>query len=248
MILDTVVKIVMVGFVALFIIILIVKRFCYFKPSYDFTYPQAKFEDIMEGNVHSWYLKGVNNKIILFCHGNAGNISHRQDKLIELNKLGYSVLIFDYSGFGRSKGVPTEQMCYHNASMYMEFLLSKFPKENIVIYGESLGAAVAMYTARRYNVTNVIIESGLPGIKHLFKTWYPYLSFLGFIFWEFDTNSYIKGFKGRVFCLHCLNDETIPFSLTQTIRDNSTRVIPMEGNHNNPKIPWKEIDNFITKK
>ena len=246
--LDTIVKIVIVGFVVLFIVVLIVKRFCYFKPSYEFVYPKAEFEDIMEGNVHAWYLKGKNNKIILFCHGNAGNISNRQEKLLELNKIGYSVLIFDYSGFGRSKGVPNEQMCYHNAAMYMDFLLTKFPKENIILYGESLGAAVAMYTARRYNVKNVIIESGLPSIKHLIKSWYPYLSFLGFIFSEFDTNNYIKGFKGRVLCLHCLNDEIIPFSTTQTLRDSSTKFIQMEGNHNSPKIPWGEVDAFIKEK
>lgn len=246
--LDTILKIVVVGFVILFIVILIVKRFCYFRPSYDFAYPKAEFEDIMEGNVHAWFINGTNNKIVLFCHGNGGNISHRQDKIIELNKLGYSVLIFDYCGFGRSRGVPNEQMCYHNAGMYMNFLLTKFPKENVILYGESLGAAVAVYTGRRYNVKNIILESPLPSIRSLIKSWYPYLGLIGFIFPEFDTDSYINGYKGRILTLHCVNDEIIPYSLTENIRNNSTKFVPMEGSHNYPKIPWNEIDSFLKEK
>jgi len=242
---DTMLKIFIITIVLLFLVILIIKRFGYFHPSYEFIPPQVQFEDVMEGNVNAWYIKGHNNKIILFCHGNAGNISHRQDKVLNLNKLGYSVLIFDYSGFGRSKGVPNEQMCYHNAGMYMDFLLSKFPKENIILYGESLGGAVAMYTGRRYRIKTIILESPLPSIKKYIKSKYKYLGFLSFLFPEFDTDSYIKGYNGRILTLHCVHDEVIPYSTIQTVIDNSTKFIPMEGSHNYPNIPWNEIDHFI---
>jgi fermentation-respiration switch protein FrsA (DUF1100 family) len=240
-------KILSIFIAILFIIILVVKRFAYFRPVYDFMPPQEKYEDIREGNLHAWYKSGTSGKIIFFCHGNAGNLSFRQSKLVELSKMGHSVLIFDYSGFGQSKGVPSEQMCYANADMFISFLLRKgYKKESIIPYGESMGAAIATYVARKYNLSAVIIEGGLPGIKHLIKYWYPKVGpLLGLLFYEFDTVSYLNGYKGKVLTMHCIHDEIVPYSITARIRDLSTIFIDMDGSHNMPIIPWGEVQKFL---
>jgi len=239
-------KITLVLIVILFILILIVKRFAYFHPSFKFVAPIESFDDIYEGNLHAWYKKGTTGKVILFCHGNAGNVSHRQDKLIEFLKMGHSVLIFDYSGFGHSRGVPNENLCYANASMFVEYLSRLgYQKENIIPYGESLGASVASYIARRYNLPCVVIESGLPSVKELIKVKFPLLSFLKVFFPEFNTVEYLTGYKGRIMVLHCVNDEIVPYSITEKMRNIATISIDMEGTHNNPKIPWKKIQEFL---
>jgi uncharacterized protein len=231
----------------LFIIILVIKRFAYFRPSYDFTAPIDTFEDIREGNLHAWYKSGSSNKVILFCHGNAGNISYRQGKLIEFLKMGHSVLIFDYSGFGQSTGVPSEQMCYANADMFISYLRRRgYKKADIIPYGESLGAAVAAYVARKYSLPCVIIEGGLPGIKRLIKFWYPKIGpIVGLVFNEFDTVSYLEGYKGRIMILHCVNDEIIPYKISQEMSEISTVSIDMDGSHNMPIIPWNRVRDFI---
>ena len=231
--------------VLFFIGMLIIKRFVYFQPGYSFISPKENFQDIYQGNLHAWFKQG-NEKVILFCHGNAGNLSHRQDKLIELIKIGCSVLIFDYSGFGQSKGVPNEQLCYSNASIFVEYLLRKgYKSENIIPYGESLGAAVAAYTARKYRLPKMILESGLPGVQHLIKNRFPFFRLLGIIFNEFDTVSFMKGYNGKSLVLHCLDDEIVPYSSIGEIKNMATKMIDMDGGHNNPIIPWEKVKEFI---
>lgn len=239
------VKLLLILLVVIFIIILVIKRFAYFRPSYTFSTPKDTYQDIYEGNLHAWYKK-ISDKVILFCHGNGGNISHRQDKLIELCKLGFSVLIFDYSGYGQSRGVPNEQLCYANANMFVEYLLRKgYKLENIIPYGESLGASVASYIARKYNLPKVILESSLPGIKYLIKSWYPKLSFLSLVFNEFDTVSFMKGYKGNSLVMHCINDEIIPYHTITDLKTIATNFVDMEGSHNNPNIPWEIVKKFL---
>lgn len=238
-------KLLLILIVFLFVLILVVKRFAYFRPSYDFSAPKDNYQDIREGNLHAWYKQG-GDKVMLFCHGNGGNLSHRQQKLIALNKLGFSVLIFDYSGYGQSRGVPNEQLFYANASMFVEYLLRKeYKLENIIPYGESMGAAVAAYIARKYNLPKIVLESSLPGIKYLIKSWHPSLSFLSLIFNEFDTVSFMKGYKGKSLLLHCVNDEIVPYQTIAELKSLVTKSIDMDGSHNNPAIPWEDIQKFI---
>ena len=239
-------KIVIIVFAILFIITLVIKRFAYFRPSYEFMSPKDNYTDVFEGNLHAWYKQGPSSKVILFCHGNAGNLTMRQDKLIELSKMGHSVLIFDYSGFGQSRGVPNEQMCYANADVYLNYLLRKgYSKENIIPYGESMGASVASYIARKYNLPKVIIENGLPGIRYLIRNWYPRLFFLSYLFDEFHTVSYLTGYRGKALVMHCVNDEIVPIQCVKDMKELAYKFIVMEGNHNNPVIPWKEIETFL---
>jgi hypothetical protein len=240
-------KILSILFAILFIIILVIKRFAYFRPNYDFMAPKDTYEDVREGNLHAWYKAGTSGKVILFCHGNAGNISYRQNKLLELLKMNHSILIFDYSGFGQSTGVPSEQMCYSNADMFVSYLLRRgYKKNQIIPYGESMGAAIAAYTARKYGLPIIIIEGGIPSIKDLIRYWYPKLGYgLGFVFNEFDTLSYLDGYKGRILVLHCINDEIIPYGISKKLRDKATISIDMDGSHNMPIIPWEEVQKFV---
>ena len=247
-------KILLILIAILFIAVLIIKRFAYFRPSFEFIAPRDAFQDIYEGNLHAWLKESPHNTqgyAILFCHGNGGNLSHRQDKIINLSKIGVSVLIFDYSGYGQSRGVPNENMCYSNADMFYNFLLRRgYAKNNIIPYGESMGSAVAAYIARKYNLPKVIIESGLPSMREMAKICIPKLTFLSILFPEFDTVNYLTGYKGNILAMHCLNDEIVPYSIIQSIKQLAStqgEFIDMEGSHNNVTIPWQRVQNFIFK-
>ena len=242
---ENLIKILLMLVVGLIVVTLIIKRFVYFKPSSIFIPYKETYKDITEGNLHGWYVQGTNDKVILVCHGNGGNISHRQDIIDELNKLGYSVLIFDYSGYGRSSGVPSEEQLYRDASVFLEELIKKHKKENIVLYGESLGAAVASYIGRKYQINTLIIDSGLPSIKKYIKGKYGILKIFSFLFNEFDTEKYVDGYKGRVLVMHSLEDEIIPFNIINNLRNLCTEFIEIKGTHNNRNIPWEKVDKFI---
>ena len=98
--------------------------------------------------VHGWFLSAPApaSVTVLLLHGNAGNISHRFEKLAVLRNLGADVLIVDYRGYGRSSGRPTETGTYRDADAAYEYLVQArgIDPRRLVLYGESLGAAVAV--------------------------------------------------------------------------------------------------------
>jgi len=230
----------------LFIITILVKRFVYFKPSSQFIQSLDKYQNINHRHLHGWILENESsNKIILFCHGNAGNISHEQSRIISLRNLGYSVLTFDYSGYGKSGGVPSEQQLYDDASDMIAFIRQKYRPEQIILYGFSLGGPVATYTARKYGITTLILEAPLPSIKIYLKSKYPMLSFFSPLFSEFDTYAYLNGFKGKTLLLHSVEDEVISYESLKNLINISSLYIQIRGSHNTPIIPWNEVKKFI---
>lgn len=227
------------------VLILLIKRFLYFKPSTLFIEPYEKFEDIYEGDIHGWYKQGVKDIVILYCHGNDKNISYRQDNIKNILNLGYSILIFDYNGYGKSGGIPNEQLCYSNAYIFMEFLLKKgYKKENIIPYGEDIGSAVAVYTAIRYNLPKIIIVSAIPSIDRLISYKIPPLKLFKFLFSEFNSEYYLKNYKGQTLLLHSIEDEIIPYNYMNNL---PCIIIPISGSHYYPVIDWNIIYNFIEK-
>jgi pimeloyl-ACP methyl ester carboxylesterase len=245
-------KLILISLVVLVITIitvLLIKRFIYFQPSTEFIQYSNKYQDISEGNLHGWFIgKKVNQLSVLICHGNGGNISHRQSIIDSLDELGYSVMIFDYSGYGRSKGIPSETQLYHDASVFAEMLIEFVDKENIILYGESIGAPIATYIARKYHINTLIIDSGLPSIKKYIKSRFSVLgALLSFLFTEFNTELYLDGYKGNTLVMHSPTDEVIPYLITDVIRNSATEVINIQGTHNNRIIPWDRVDSFIKK-
>lgn len=247
---ENIIKIGLIVLSITIITVLLIKRFVYFRPITEFLPYKNTYQDISEGNLHGWFIgnKG-NHPTVLICHGNAGNISHKQSLIDCIADLGYSVMIFDYSGYGRSRGIPSELQLYQDASIFTEMLLEFTNINNIILYGESIGAPVAAYIARKYQINTLIIDSGLPSIKKYIKSRFSFLgSLLGFLFSEFNTESYLHGYKGNLLVMHSLTDEIIPYIITDVMRANATEVIIIKGTHNNRIIPWDKVDTFIKNK
>jgi fermentation-respiration switch protein FrsA (DUF1100 family) len=239
-------KISLVFVIFIFISILLIKRFVYFNPSKHFVSIQENFDIVNNQHLHGWFLQNKNsNKVILLCHGNFGNISHKQRKMIEMRNIGYSVLAFDYSGYGKSKGSPNERNLYDDASMMVSLLLKTYKHEQIILYGESLGGPVATYVARKYCIPTLILEGPLPSVKILIKNKYPILSFIAFLFPEFDTETYLKDYKGKSLIMHSTEDKKIPYSSVQKLIDLCSQHIQIKGLHNDPVIPWEKVKIFI---
>ena len=243
---ENVIKICLIALAVIIISVLLIKRFVYFQPSSDFLPYKETYQDISEGNLHGWFIGNKGTQTILICHGNAGNISHRQHLIDPLIDIGYSVLIFDYSGYGRSRGIPSESQFYQDASVFAEILLGFTPKDNIILYGESIGAPVAAYIARKYQINTLILDSGLPSIKKYIKARFRILgTLLGFLFSEFNTINFLQGYNGNILVMHSLSDEIIPYIITDEIRATAKQIINLQGTHNNKIIPWDEVNLFI---
>ena len=110
-----------------------------------------QYEDVLmttadDIELHGWYIPNQNSKkTLLFFHGNAGNISHRGESVKIFHDLGLNVFIFDYRGYGRSKGEPNEKGLYEDARTAWRYLIETkgMNGDSIILFGRSLGGAVA---------------------------------------------------------------------------------------------------------
>ena len=106
--------------------------------------------------LHGWYVPGSRDVTFLWFHGNAGNISHRLGNIKEMHdELAVNIFIFDYRGYGQSRGTPSEQGTYLDAKAALDYLRARddVSIDKIVYYGRSLGGAMAVELARKSRLT-----------------------------------------------------------------------------------------------
>jgi len=127
--------------------------------------------------LHGWWVPGEPGRpVILFFHGNAGNISHRVENLWLLRRLGLGVLIFDYRGYGRSEGRPDEPGLAQDARAALKWLEERgVPRGELLYFGRSLGAAVALQLALEAPPAGLVLETPFTSIRDLGRLHYPLL-------------------------------------------------------------------------
>jgi uncharacterized protein len=121
-----------------------------------------------EDNVrlHGWYAATRLDRVVLFLHGNAGNVTHRMDKIQRLTAAGMSVLVIDWRGYGRSEGWPTERGLRRDARAAYEHLRKGgFGASQILLYGESLGTTVATLLAAEVPCAGLVLEAPFPNVQ-----------------------------------------------------------------------------------
>lgn len=222
----------------------------------NLEFQEVFFKTADHVTLNGWYVpsKGATTTI-LFCHGNAGNISHRIEKLKFFHALGYNVFIFDYRGYGRSEGRPSEKGFYNDAKAAYEWLLTRgIPNSQIIGYGESIGGAVMIDLASKEVMKAIILDSTLTSVKDLITHAYPFVPYWVFSS-RFDSESKIKSIKVPKLIIHSQNDEIIPFAAGKKLYEISPGpkdFCPIHGGHNScfneSREPLKEkIGDFISR-
>ena len=132
------------------------------------------FEDITlqtsDGvSVHGWFVPGDSPRVLLYFHGNAGNISHRLYSIKDFHDLGLSVFIIDYRGYGKSGGKPSERGLYRDGQAAWQYLTEDrgIAHENIILFGRSLGGSVAAWLAAREKPGALIVESSFTSVPDI---------------------------------------------------------------------------------
>lgn len=188
--------------------------------------------------LHGWFVPSAQSRgTVLFLHGNAGNISHRLDSLLMFRRLGYSTLIIDYRGYGNSAGKPSEQGTYQDAEAAWRDLTEtrQIPADTIVLFGESLGGAVAAWLAARHRPGALVIASGFTSVPDLAAKFYPFLPVRWLSRFEYDTRSYLRAVEAPVFIAHSPEDEIIPYRHGLALYDAAKppkQFLELSGGHN----------------
>ncbi|MFH1856592.1 MAG: alpha/beta hydrolase [Candidatus Omnitrophota bacterium] len=215
------------------------------------------FEDVylktLDGvTINGWFIPKENAEYtVLFCHGNAGNISHRLEKIVLLRHANVNVFIIDYRGYGNSLGNPNEQGLYLDAQAAYDYLIKEknIDASNIVLYGGSIGSAVAVELASRNEIGGLIIEGGFSSGRDIAKKFYPFLP--AFLFGDkFNSLSKIKKNGAPKLFIHSRDDEVVPFSLAKKLYDTaqgSKKLVEVRGGHNTSHIDSQEIYEEVLK-
>ncbi len=184
------------------------------------AYEDIKLQTSDGLSLHGWYVPATQPRgTVLFLHGNGGNISHRLDSVLMLYRMGYSTLIFDYRGYADNPGKPTEEGTYLDADAAWRYLTEQkhVPPCRIVLFGESLGAAVAARLATREKPAALVISSGFTSVPDMAQHLYPYLPARWLAYIRYDTRAYLKSVTAPVFVAHSPQDDIIPFAQGQAL-------------------------------
>lgn len=198
------------------------------------------FETEDEVRLHGWFLPSADTvgTIILF-HGNAGNLSHRGEILRRLHASGFDVFIFDYRGYGRSEGSPTETGVYADARAAVRYVtdLAGVNPRRLFYHGSSLGGAVAIDAALYQQPTAMILESTFSSARDVAASAYPFLPIQFLLRTRFDSDSKIQTLHVPVLFFHGTEDSIIPYRLGRKLFDAANppkQFIDIPGaDHNN---------------
>lgn len=190
--------------------------------------------------IAAWYIParpGSERGVLLFSHGNAGNISDRLDSIRIFHYLNLSVLIYDYRGYGKSQGSPAEEGTYRDAEAAWEYLVTArgVKPQKIILFGRSLGGAVAAETALRKKAGALIIESGFTSVPDLGSRFFPHLPVRLISRFHYDTAAKVGRVTIPKLVIHSPEDEIVPFDHGRTIYERAAgpkTFLQIRGGHN----------------
>ena len=188
--------------------------------------------------LHGWFVPAADNAAaVILCHGNAGNISHRLDKLRVFHDLGLAVLLFDYRGYGRSEGEPDEEGTYRDARAAWDYLTTRrgVPAARIVIVGESMGGPVAAHLAQEVRPGALILASTFTSATNLAARFYWYLPVRLIAKFRYPTVDYVARVRAPVLVIHSRDDEIVPFAHGEELFSRAaapTQFLEIFGDHN----------------
>jgi fermentation-respiration switch protein FrsA (DUF1100 family) len=198
--------------------------------------------------LHGWFAPHENpTAVILYCHGNAGNVTHRIDAIRALHdRVGAAVFVFDYRGYGRSEGTPDEQGVLADARAAREWLANRtgVTPQRIVLMGESLGGAVAVDLAVdpiAGGARALILEHTFSSMPDVAAHHYPWAPVRLLIKTQFDSVSKIGRYHGPLFQSHGERDSIVPLELARRLFDAANEpkqfLLIEGGDHNDPLPP-----------
>lgn len=162
-------------------------------------------------SINGLFFAGRGGDVILYFHGNAGDLSGWQFVAEDFTLHGYNVMLIDYRGYGKSSGKISEEGLYHDGEAAYHCLVEKgFKPENIIVYGRSIGSGVAVDVAARYPCKGLILEAPFSSLKRLANEKLPFFFPSLYLKFSFDNMAKMNRVSCPVIFLHGTADELIP--------------------------------------
>jgi hypothetical protein len=248
-------------------------RFIFFPPAVINSTPQEwglSYEDIwldipgkdpQQEGLHGWWIPANSStqKVLLYLHGNGSNISSHLRDASQFQRLGFSVFLLDYRGYGKSKGeFPTESQVYQDSQIAWDYLVKtrNIDPKNIFIYGHSLGGAITIDLASKNpSVAGLIIEGSFTSIRDMIDYQKVYQIFPTdlLLTQKFDSMSKLPRLSMPILLIHGTDDQVVPASMSQVLfkaaKSPKKLLLVPQADHNNVSEVsgqqyWQTIQDF----
>lgn len=219
------------------------------------VYEDAWFQAADGTRLHGWYCPHAQPRaVVLFAHGNAGNLSHRAAPLRYFQQeLRCTIMIFDYRGFGRSAGRPSEAGVIADARAARSWLArhAEIDEARIVLLGESIGGAIMIDLAANDGARGLIVENTFTSLPDVAGYHYPWLPVRLLMRSRYDSINKIERYHGPLLMCHGDGDRIVPVEQARRLfaraNDPKQLIVVPGGDHNDP--PTEEylqaIDLFL---
>jgi len=220
-------------------------------PQHEYSFEQ-NFEEFnlqtADGAVlNALYFPVDNPKgLILYYHGNAGNLDRWGRIVSYFPPQGYAVIVMDYRGYGKSQGKRNEQNLRKDALLFYAHAKNRgFEDQNILVYGRSLGASLATYVASKENPSQLVLETPFYNLTDVAQHRFPFLPVQRLLKYRFPSNEFIKDVHCPVTIFHGTEDQVVPLEsgkkLFETIGENPAKFYTIEGGRHNDLIEFESF-------
>jgi fermentation-respiration switch protein FrsA (DUF1100 family) len=222
------------------------------------AYEEVSFETADGVQLAAWFVPAEAGRgVVLFSHGNGGNISYNLPFVEILHRVGLTTFIYDYRGYGRSKGKPSEEGTCNDIAGAWRYLTKnrKVPAGQILLYGQSLGGPIAAKLAREKKPGALILDSTFTSFVDIGSYHYPFLPVRWLARFEYNTLEHVKRVQCPVLVIHSPDDEIVPYSQGAALFEAAPEpkvFVKLRGGHNDTlflseEIYRKGIDGFLKK-
>ena len=222
----------------------------------NLPYEEVFFHAADGTKLWGWFIEKENSiGTILYCHGNGGNITHRLDSINIFHRLQLQTFIFDYRGYGKSEGSPSEKGTYLDVEAAWKYLTEekKISPDRIFVFGRSMGGPIAAYIAFQKKPKALVLESTFTSVPDLAKELYPFMPVRLLARIEYPTQKYLTQIQCPVLISHSKDDEVVPYSHGKKLFDlakEPKNFMEMIGGHNDGflfmgKAYWKKWKDFL---
>ncbi len=215
-----------------------------------FAYRDLMLETSDGVAIHAWFFPAEESHgAVVMSHGNAGNVANRVPHAQAFLDAGFSVLLYDYRGYGRSEGSPSEEGTYRDAEAAYDWVVANagVAPHRVVSYGESLGGGVALELARRREVGAVMLESAFTSIPDVGQRIYPWLPVRLMSRIVYDNAAKIAELRVPVLVIHSPDDEIVSYDFGEKLfqlANEPKQFLATEGGHNDGgflrRAEWRE--------
>ncbi len=209
---------------------------------YEYTFEEPFTEIFLDtpdgGRLNALWFKRINAKgVVLFFHGNAGNLARWGHLHHFFHRLGYDFFVYDYRGYGKSTGKRTEHLLYEDARGMYQYLKQFYGESQIVLFGRSLGSAFASRVAVESKAKMLILETPFYSMRRLFYAYYPFLPRLFFFKYHFSNHHYLRQVKCPIYIFQGTKDWVVPYKcaarLQKWLKPTDEFITIPGGSHNN---------------